>query len=146
MFNDEEYMKEALFQAQKAKKRGEVPIGAVVVKDGKVLGRGFNMREKKRNAIFHAEVIAIMDACKKTKDWRLLGATLYVTLEPCMMCLGAALNARIGRVVFGAYDPKGEKKEKQTISSLNHTTQIEGGLMEEECRAVLQEFFKEKRK
>ena len=142
---DEFYMKKTIDFALKAKKRGEVPIGAIVVLNDKIIGSGFNRREGKRNATLHAEVIAISKACKKVKDWRLEGATLFVTLEPCMMCLGAALNARVERVVFGAYDANGKHDKKQQISSLNHNLTVDGGVLEYECKTILQDFFKQKR-
>ena len=145
MTQDEMYMEMALEFAKKAERRGEVPIGAIVCLNGKIIGKGFNQREKKRNAILHAEVVAISSDCKKIKDWRLDGATLYVTLEPCMMCLGAALNGRIDKVVFGAFDPNGKHEKKQEISSLNHNMIVEGGVKENECKAIIQEFFKQKR-
>ena len=146
MQSDEFYILEALKLAKIARKKGEVPVGAVVVlESGKIVGKGFNLRESKRNALFHAEIIAINKACKKMKDWRLDGATLYVTLEPCMMCLGAALNARIKRIVFGAFDASKAKKEVDKISSLNHTILIEGGVCEEQCKQIIKDFFKKKR-
>ena len=145
MQTDEFYIKEAIKLAKKAERKGEVPVGAVVVLNDQIIGKGFNVRESKRNAIFHAEVIAISKACKKQKDWRLDGATLYVTLEPCMMCLGAALNARIKRVVFGAFDTSKENNSTQKVSSLNHTILVEGGVCEVECKQIIQDFFKKKR-
>ena len=146
MTNDEKFINEALKQAKKALLLNEVPIGAVVVQNGKIIGRGYNMREKNRNATHHAEVVAISRACKKANDWRLENSTLYVTLEPCMMCLGAALNARVDRVVFGAFDPCGKNEKNQTISALNHKIVVEGGIGEKECKKILQDFFKQKRK
>lgn len=139
-------MQLAINLAHRAAARGEVPVGCVIVKDGVVIAKGENKREKKKNAIWHAEMVAINRACKKLKDWRLSGATLYVTLEPCMMCLGACLNARIDKVIFGAYDPKGKKEQHQEISTLNHTMVVEGGECEEECKQILQAFFKSHRK
>lgn len=106
MINDEYYMKKALALARKAAKHGEAPIGCVIVKDGKIIARGRNKREKKKNAICHAEMTALSKACKKLGAWRLCGCQLYVTLEPCPMCAGAAVNARVERVIFGAPDPK----------------------------------------
>jgi len=145
MNSDEFYMQKAIDFAKTAQRKGEVPIGAVVVLNDKIIGKGFNQRECKRNAILHAEVIAISAACKRMKDWRLDGATLFVSLEPCMMCLGAALNARIERVVFGAYDTNGKHLKEQEVSSLNHNLVVQGGVLEEECKKIIQEFFKEKR-
>ena len=138
-------MAEAILLAQKAGKKGEVPIGAVVVCDQKIVGRGFNVREKKKNAILHAEILAILKACKKMKDWRLENAQLYVTLQPCMMCLGACLNARIGKVVFGAFDPKNPLTDG-VVSSLNHNLVVEGGVCEAECKQLLKDFFEKRRK
>ena len=110
-----EFMLEAYNLAKKAYKKGEVPIGAVIVKDGKIIARGYNQREKKQSAILHAEIIAIKKACKKLKSWRLDGCDLYCTLEPCFMCSGAVLNARIKRLYFGAY----EQKSCSAVSKFN---------------------------
>lgn len=143
---ENECMKKALALAKSAGKKGEVPVGAVIVKNGKVIGCGKNKREKSKNAIWHAEMVAINKACKKLKDWRLDGSVMYVTLEPCMMCLGACLNARIKTVVFGAFDPKGEKLKERVVTSLNHNLEVRGGVKEEECSQLLKEFFKSHRK
>lgn len=148
--SDEEYMKIALRLAKKAEKKGEVPIGALVVKDGKIISKAYNVREKTQNAVRHAEISAVEKACKKLKSWRLDGCTLYCTLEPCIMCCGAIINSRIGKVVFGAY----EKKSGAVVSrfsllsdnGLNHSSQYAGGVMEEECRALLVNFFERVRK
>jgi len=144
------YMKKALRLAKKAGKLGEVPIGAVIVKDGEVLSYAFNKRNQKNSATAHAEILAIEKACKKLKDWRLDGAEMYVTLEPCPMCAGAIVNARIKKVYFGAF----EKKSGAVFSNfrilftggLNHVTDAEGGILEEDCSALLKEFFENKRK
>lgn len=143
-----EFMKEALKQAKLAEKKGEVPIGAVVVKDGKIIARGHNNREKSKCAINHAEIIAIEKACKKLGDWRLENCEMYVTLEPCLMCLGAILNSRIKAVYFGAWDNKSENKEflLSKNNSLNHNLIYQGGIMEEECSEILKQFFKQARK
>lgn len=144
---EEKYMREAIRLAQKAKKKGEVPIGAVVVYRGKVIGRGYNLRTKKQMATAHAEVRAIERACKKLRSWRLPESELYVTLEPCPMCMGAALNARIDRVYFGAYEQKGRSltRELANANLLNHTVEVTGGVLEKECAEVLTSFFSEMR-
>ncbi|MBO7215280.1 MAG: nucleoside deaminase [Clostridia bacterium] len=144
------YMKMALDLARKAGELGEVPIGAVIVKDGEVLSSAFNMRNQKGMATAHAEILAIEDACKKLGDWRLDGAEMYVSLEPCPMCAGAIVNARIKKVYFGAF----EKKSGAVFSNfrllfkggLNHVTDAEGGILEKECSDLLKEFFLDKRK
>ena len=140
-------MREALLLAEKAKKKGEVPIGAVVVYSWKVIGRGYNLRTRLQRATQHAEVRAIDRACKKLKSWRLPEAEIYVTLEPCPMCMGAILNARIDRVYFGAYEQKGRSLTKQIAEArlLNHTAEVTGGVLEAECAAVLTSFFSEMR-
>ncbi len=136
-------MREAICLAQKAKKKGEVPIGAVVVYRGKIVGRGYNLRTRKQMATAHAEIRAIEQACRKLKSWRLPDTELYVTLEPCPMCMGAALNARIDRIYFGAYEQKGRSLTKELASAnlLNHTVEVTGGVLEEECAEVLSSFF-----
>ena len=143
----EKFMREALRLAQKAKAEGEVPIGAVVVVDGKIVGRGYNKRTQLQMATQHAEVRAIDRACKKLHSWRLEGAELYVTLEPCPMCMGAALNARVDKIYFGAYEQKGRSltKELAAANLLNHTVEVVGGVMEAECAEVLTSFFTEMR-
>lgn len=144
---DERFMREAIAQAQKAKKKGEVPIGAVVVYRGKIIGRGYNLRTRLQMATAHAEVRAINKACKKLKSWRLPEAEIYVTLEPCPMCMGAILNARIDKVFFGAYEQKGRSltKELAEANLLNHTVEVTGGVLEQECAEVLTSFFMEMR-
>lgn len=141
------FMREALRLAKKAKAAGEVPIGAVVVLDDKIIGRGYNLRTKLQMATQHAEVRAIDRACKKIGSWRLEGAELYVTLEPCPMCMGAVLNSRIERVYFGAYEQKGRSltAELARANLLNHTVEVTGGVMEAECAEVLTSFFSEMR-
>lgn len=136
-------MKAALKCAQKALEEGEVPIGAVVVLDGKVISRGHNRRTGRQIATAHAEIEAIEKACKKLKSWRIPDCEIYVTLEPCPMCLGAMLNARIKKVYFGAREDKGRSMTAELASAnlLNHTIEVEGGVMEEECAAVLSGFF-----
>lgn len=144
---DETFMREALRLARKAKKKGEVPIGAVVVLDGKIIGRGYNLRTKRQLATAHAEMRAIDRACRKLHSWRLPGAELYVTLEPCPMCMGAVLNARIDRVYFGAYEQKGRSltNELANANLLNHKVEVTGGVMQEECAGVLTSFFSKMR-
>ncbi len=136
-------MKAALKCAKKALDEGEVPIGAVVVLDGQVISRGHNRRTKRQIATAHAEIEAIEKACKKLKSWRIPDCELYVTLEPCPMCLGAAMNARVKKIYFGAYEDKGRSLTNQIASSnlLNHTLEVQGGVMEEQCAAVLSSFF-----
>lgn len=139
----------ALALAKEAALEGEVPVGAVVVRDGVVLGTGRNRREKAGNALAHAEIEAIDEACRTLGGWQLVGCTLYVTLEPCPMCAGAIINSRIERVVQGALNPKaGSCGSVVNLFSLpyNHHPVVETGLMEQECQTVLKEFFKNLRK
>lgn len=142
------FMKLAFRKAKEAGRRKEVPIGAVIVKDGAVIARGRNMREEKKDALLHAEIVAIRNACRKTGAWRLEGCTLYVTMEPCTMCAGAIINARISRVVFGCYDPKagvfGSRLNLRDYA-FNHYYDVEGGVMEEECASLLSGFFSDLR-
>lgn len=144
---EEKFMREAIALAQKAKKKGEVPIGAVVVFRGKVIGRGYNLRTRLQMATAHAEMRAIDKACKKLHSWRLPEAELYVTLEPCPMCMGAILNSRIERVFFGAYEQKGRSLTDALANSnlLNHKVEVTGGVLKEECAEVLTSFFTEMR-
>ena len=143
------FMELALKMANKAERKDEVPIGAVIVLDGKVIAKAFNKKEGKNLATAHAEILAINKASKKLKSWRLDGAELYVTLEPCPMCAGAIVNARIKKVYFGAYEPKSgsaiSKFNILTQSGLNHVTEYEGGVMQEECSTLLKNYFKKKR-
>lgn len=143
----DKFMKSALKCAERALKEGEVPIGAVVVLDGKVISRGHNRRTKRQIATAHAEIEAIEKACKKLGSWRIPDCELYVTLEPCPMCMGAVLNSRIKKVYFGAPEDKGRSltRELATANLLNHTVEVEGGVMEEECREILSRFFSEMR-
>lgn len=145
---DEQFMREALLLAKQAYEEGEVPVGCIIVQDGKIVGRGRNHRENNRNALAHAEIEAIHEACTALGGWRLWDCTLYVTLEPCPMCGGAIINARIPRVVFGARDDKcgacGSVCDL-TQMAFNHHPTVEGGLLEEDCAALLTEFFKDLR-
>ncbi len=136
-------MKAALKCAETALKEGEVPIGAVVVCDGKIISRGHNRRTKKQIATAHAEIEAIEKACRKLNSWRLPECEIYVTLEPCPMCMGAMLNARIKKVYFGAYEGKGRSltRELAEANLVNHRIEVEGGVMEEQCSAVISGFF-----
>ncbi|MGI6181243.1 MAG: tRNA adenosine(34) deaminase TadA [Agathobaculum sp.] len=148
MTEQQKYMKAALRLAQKAAEEGEVPVGAVVVCEGKIVGRGRNRREGKKNALHHAEIEAIEKACKKLGGWRLHKCDLYVTLEPCPMCAGAIINARIKTVYYGAPDPKaGSCGTLVNLFELpyNHKPEVVSGLLEEECAAVLRVFFRELR-
>lgn len=146
---DSELMREALLLAAQSAAEGEVPVGAVLSKDGEIISRGRNRRETAKNALCHAELEAIQKGCEALGGWRLWQCTLYVTLEPCPMCAGAIINARIPRLVYGASDPKaGSCGSVVDLFSLpyNHHPMVESGLLEPECRALLQEFFSELRK
>ena len=146
---DEAFMRKALELAEEAEKEGEIPIGAVIVKDGRVIAAGRNRRELGKNALYHAEIEAINTACKALGGWRLPGCTLYVTLEPCPMCAGAIINARISRVVYGAADPKAGSVHSVTeLFSLpyNHRPAVTAGVLEAECAAILSAFFARLRK
>lgn len=146
---EEKYMLEAIKLAQKSALEEEVPVGAVVVCDGEIVGRGRNMREQGKNALMHAEIQAINEACKNLGGWRLWKCEMYVTLEPCPMCAGAIINSRIKKLVYGAYDVKsGSCKSVINLFNLpfNHKPEIEEGFMEEECSSVLKVFFKKLRK
>ena len=144
---DKKFMKSALKCAKKAYEEGEVPIGAVVVCDGKIIGRGHNRRTGRQIATAHAEIEAIEKACRKLHSWRLPDCEIYVTLEPCPMCMGAILNARIKKVYFGAYEAKGRSLTDVIAGSgvLNLKAEVCGGVMEEECAAILSGFFSEMR-
>lgn len=148
--NDEFYMKFAVEEAKKAEALGEVPIGAVIVLNGEVIASAYNLRETTQNAITHAELLAIEKACQKTGSWRLEGAELYVTLEPCPMCSGAIILSRVERVVYGAKDPKagcaGTLMNLLEDSRFNHQSEVVSGVLEEECGRLLSDFFRELRK
>lgn len=143
---DEKYMKMALKEAQKAMELGEVPIGCVIVYEDKVIGRGYNRRNTDKNTLSHAEITAINKASKKMGDWRLEGCTLYVTLEPCQMCSGAIVQARIDRVVMGTMNPKagcaGSILNILQMPEFNHQVEMTTGVLAEECTEVLTKFFK----
>jgi len=147
---DEYFMQDAIRQAVKAYEADEVPVGAVVVREGTIIARAWNQVELLKDATAHAEMIALTAAEAAVGDWRLTGCTLYVTKEPCPMCAGALVHCRIDRVVFGAADPKegaaGGAMNLLQFSTLNHACDITGGVMEPDCRSLLQTFFKEKRK
>ena len=145
---DEEYMLRALELAKESAEEGEVPVGAVIVRNGEIISEGRNRREKGKNALYHAEIEAIDSACKALGGWRLPGCTIYVTLEPCPMCAGAIINSRINRVVFGAYDKKAGSAGSVTdlfAFPFNWKPDITGGCKEEECALVLSDFFKKLR-
>ena len=145
---NEQFMREALGEAQISLQQDEVPIGAVVVKNGEVIARAHNTRNRSRNAVEHAELVAIERACKQLNDWRLTGCDLYVTLEPCVMCLGACYNARISNVYFGAYDVSGNgcvQLSEMIGRTLNHELSIHGGVLADECSQILTDYFKSKR-
>jgi len=143
-------MKKAILEAGKAKGKNEVPIGCVIVKGDKIIARGHNLREASNDPTAHAELIAIRKAARKLGSWRLLNTTLYVTLEPCSMCMGAIILARIPKVVFGCYDLKGGAAgsiyDLSNNPRLNHTVQLIPNIMEEECSSLLSGFFAELRK
>lgn len=143
------FMALALEQARKAAACDEVPIGAVLVQDGFVISAGFNLREQNHNAIAHAEILVIEEACRKLKKWRLSSCELYVTLEPCLMCAGALMQSRIKAVYFGAPDPKGgalgSLYRLHEDSRLNHRFEVKGGILAEECGSLLKQFFQKKR-
>ena len=143
---DERWMREAIAQAKYAESLGEVPIGAVVVRDGVIVGAGYNLRERDRDPTAHAEMIAIRQASEHLQAWRLLGCTLYVTLEPCPMCAGAILQSRIERVVYGTTDPKagcvGTLMDLLQDSRFNHASPWTSGVLQAECSALLTDFFR----
>lgn len=142
----EKYMKQAIKLAEKAAELGEVPIGCVIEYQGKVIGRGYNRRTTDKSTLAHAEIIAIKKACKKMGDWRLEDCTMYVTLEPCQMCAGAIVQARVKKVVIGCMNPKagcaGSILNVLQMDAFNHQVEIERGVLEEECSKMLTSFFK----
>ena len=146
---NEKYMKAAIKEAMKAQDIDEVPIGCVIVKDGKIIARGHNKREKEQDATSHAELKTLQKACKKLNSWRLVDCDIYVTLEPCLMCAGAIIQSRIANVYFGAYDSKGgafgSSINVLDAKNINHRPNIHGGILEEECSQILKDYFKKKR-
>lgn len=150
MMKPEDYMKIAMAEAAKASRAGDVPVGCVVVLDGDIIGRGHNRRERIQSVQGHAEMMALAEASETVATWRLEGADLYVTLEPCMMCAGAIMQARVARVYYGASDPKTGCCGNSDIGDLfatsaNHHTEVIGGIMRDECSAMLKDFFARRR-
>jgi tRNA(adenine34) deaminase len=148
--NNEKFMKEAIKEAKKAYDKLEIPVGAVIVKDGKIISRAYNQKETKFDTTKHAEILAIQKASKKLGAWRLLDCDMYVTLEPCSMCAGAIINSRIKKVYIGTSDEKtgavGSVFNLFEDYTFNHKVEFEKGIMKEECEAILKQFFKELRK
>lgn len=149
MSTDETFMREALRQAKKAYGKMETPIGCVIVWEGKIIARGYNKRNEKKNTLAHAELSAIHKASKVLGDWRLEGCTMYVTLEPCPMCAGAIVQARIPKVVIGSMNPKagcaGSVVNLLQMEGFNHRVEVEQGILEEECSQMMSSFFRELR-
>lgn len=149
MTSDEKYMKEAIRQAKKAAAVGDVPIGCVIVYEGKIIARGYNKRNAKKTTLAHAELLAIAKASKKLGDWRLEDCTMYVTLEPCQMCAGAIIQARIPRVVIGTMNPKagcaGSVLNLLQVEHFNHQAEIVYDVLKEECSTMLSDFFRQLR-
>lgn len=147
---DEKYMKEALKQAKKAYAIEEVPIGCVIVHEDKIIARAYNKRNTKKSTLAHAELLAIQKACKKLGDWRLEECTMYITLEPCQMCAGAIVQARIPRVVIGTHNKKagcaGSILNLLQMKEFNHQVELASGVLEEECSEMMKQFFREMRK
>lgn len=150
MDRKEKFMKEALKEAKKAYEKLEVPVGAVIVKDGKIIARGHNLKETKKDTTRHAEIIAIEKASKKLGAWRLLDCEIYVTLEPCSMCAGAMINSRIKKLYIGAIDEKtgavGSVLNLLEDYKFNHNIEVEKGILKEDCEKILKDFFKDLRK
>ena len=144
--NDQQWMLKAIEEAKKAEQIGEVPIGAIIVRDNEIIGRGFNLRETSHDPTAHAELVAIRDACERIGAWRLLECTLYVTLEPCPMCAGAIVQSRIKRVVYGTHDPKagcaGTLMNLLQEPRFNHETELTYGVLQPECALLLTQFFR----
>ena len=146
---EEKWMKEALKEAQKAYSKEEIPVGAVIVKENKIIAKAHNLKELKKTAIAHAEILAIQKANKKLQNWRLLNCDLYVTLEPCMMCLGAIISSRIKNIYIGTIDPKNEEQEAENRLKeyeKKYGINIKIGILQEECEDILKKFFKDLRK
>lgn len=137
------YMKEAIKEARKANNIEEIPVGAIIVKDGKIIARGYNKKEKRQNSLMHAELIAIDKTCKKLDSWRLDNCEIYVTLEPCNMCMGAIIESRINKIYYGIDNSKSHKLNLEMIK--NSKIDIEGGILELECKKILDDFFKNMR-
>jgi len=148
-YNDEYWMEFAFKEAERAFDEGEIPVGAVIIRKNSIIGKGHNMRESLNDPTAHAEIIAITSAASTIESWRLDDCTIYVTLEPCPMCTGAIINARIPRVVFGAYDEKagmcGSVDNLCDMNLLNHRAVVKGGVMEEKCQSIMNVFFKKVR-
>lgn len=148
MLNTEKYMKEAIKEAKKAYMKDEIPVGAVIVKDNKIISRGYNLKEEKKNTIKHAEIIAIEKASKKLCSWRLVDCEMYITLEPCAMCAGAIINSRIKKIYIGAMDLKtGACGSVLNLFEypFNHKVEVESGVLQPECEKIIKDFFKELR-
>lgn len=149
-YSDEYWMQQAIQQAQLAEVQGEVPVGAILVKDDQIIGKGYNLVISNNDPSAHAEIQAIRDACKNIQNYRIIDSTLYVTLEPCMMCVGAIVHARISETIFGAYDPKtgmaGTQDNCFDKPYHNHQVEIQGGVLKEQCAEMLREFFRKKRR
>lgn len=147
---EEKYMLEAIKEAEKAYKKLEVPVGAVIVKDGKIIAKAHNLKERKNDTTKHAEILAIQKASKKLKSWRLIDCEMYITLEPCTMCSGAIINSRIKKIYIGTMDEKtgaaGSKLNLFKDYTFNHNVEIETGILKEKCEHILKEFFKNLRK
>ena len=142
---DNEYMGIAINEAKKCLKSKDVPVGAVIVKDNHIISKAYNRKEKCRNALAHSEIIAIAKASKKLKSYRLDDCVIYITKEPCLMCMGAILSARISKIVFGAFDPRFGTKDLANNNNFNHKCEIVGGICEKECKELLSSFFKDLR-
>lgn len=143
----EKYMKLALKEAKKAEKNGDVPIGVVIIKNGKVIAKAHNKKERKRQATYHAEILAINKACKKLHTWRLSDCTLYSTMEPCIMCCGAIIQSRIGKIVYGIHNEQFGGIQTVFLSENSSCSpEIISSICEEECKKIVQNFFKKKRK
>lgn len=146
MDQKQKFMKTAIGVAKRAAAKGEVPVGAVIVKDGRIVARAGNMKERKNCALYHAETVAIARACRKLGNWYLDGCEMYVTLEPCAMCAGALINSRLDKLYFGAYDPKGgccgSLFNLAEDKRFNHRLQVEGGILQSECGELLTDFFR----
>ena len=143
------FMNEAIKQAKRAFKKDEVPVGAVIVKNNKIIAKAYNLKETKKSAIYHAEIIALKKASRKLKNWNLTGCSIIITKEPCLMCYGAIMSARLDNIYFGAYDKKYgmevSKYNELNEKGFNHKAFIKGGIKEQECSKILSDFFKVKR-